>query len=84
MREEYCIMQRCRFPGYWEALHACWIQHGELHARLNHHHYYERARRIGVYPNEVFLYQYGDAMRIVDVLKVQHPFAEFYLLRYVS
>lgn len=74
----YVILEKCPFPGYWQALSLCWIQDAEYQLKFNKRHYYERCEIVG----ELYTYDLHDANRIIDYWQQNRPYAEYRVMGY--
>jgi hypothetical protein len=81
----YVILSKTIVPGYWETLARCHLQKAERDLRLGQH-YHERATPLkDTLRNQVMLYSWEDANRIVDYWqKRRGDKAQYKLLAYTG
>lgn len=80
----YVILTKTPFPGYWQTLAHCHIQKAEYDLRLGRH-YGDRATKLkDTLRNEVLLYSWDDANRIVDYWQKRREWAQYKLLAYTG
>jgi hypothetical protein len=80
----YVILTKTPTSGYWEPLAHCHIQKAEYDLRLGRH-YSQRATKLkNTLRNEVLLYSWEDANRIVDYWQKRREWAQYRLLGYTG
>lgn len=80
----YVILSKTPFPGYWELLAHCHIQKVEYDLRLGRHYGDHATKLKDTLRNEVLLYSWDDANRIVDYWQKRREWAQYKLLAYTG
>ena len=80
----YVILQKTPFPGCWERMPTYQLQYAERDLRLGRH-YHERATKLkDTLRNDVLLYSWDDAQRIVTYWQARRDWAQYKVLGYIS
>lgn len=76
----YVILEKTPFPGNWQKLATCYIQQAEYALRLGRH-YGQRAKPLkDTLRNDVLLYSWEDAHRIIQYLQRRRHWAQYKVL----